>query len=289
MKPKRVTSGMVQRREWGQPWAERVPKELLILGQAYLEIVRLVLREKRLRHDSSADWETLYKRPLATEMRGLLRLLAPDEREFPTPPSADPEPSVDDWVKKVARYITRLDTEGQACSPQKQAQLTQYAHEHLSGLRSEIRACLDIVATLVVFQTHPAVLIEKARTGDPDALEQLLEINPSLEDRPWVRDRLADLVGQRGFSGSGRWQQAITDGLQIRKSKLLEIGCMLTLLWPMLCRLTTDQRRGYLKALGLTSVPTKKALREFERRLNLKSVMERPLSPKEQKVLESMC
>ncbi|OQW37780.1 MAG: hypothetical protein A4E19_12205 [Nitrospira sp. SG-bin1] len=130
------------------------------------------------------------------------------------------------------------------------------------------------------FQTHPSILIDKARTGDFDAVEQLLQINPSLEEQLWVRECLAELVRQRGFSGSQRWQQAISEGLQVRKNKHLEIGCILTLLWFMLCRLTTDQRRGYLKALGLIGVPKKKALREFERRLELKSTTDKQVSPK---------
>jgi hypothetical protein len=49
-----------------------------------------------------------------------------------------------------------------------------------------------------------------------------------------------------------------------------------------------NQRRVFLKDLGLTAVPKKKALREFERRLNLKAVMEKPLNTQEQKLFESM-
>jgi len=277
MKRERLTPGMVQRREWEQPWTERVPKELLVIGQLYREVIRLVVEEKGPSHDPVADWESLYKRQGVTDLTGLLCVLAPDRSELPSPPTDDQELSVDDWVKRVVRYIGHLDGKAQSCSPQMQAQLTTHARDHLSGLRREIRTCFDTVAALVLFQTHPAVLLEKARSGDFEALEQLLQLNPSLEDQPWVRERLGALVRSRGLSGSGRWHRAITHGLQIRKKKLLELGCLLTLLWPFVCRLTTDQRRGYLKALGVTAVPTKNALREFERRLHLNAVMETPL------------
>jgi hypothetical protein len=213
-------------------------------------------------------------------------MLAPDLGEFPSAPSDDPDLNFDDWVKKVARYIVQLDTKALSCSPKMEAQLTQYARDHLGDLRREIRAGLDTTAALMLFQTHPAVLIEKAKLGDLDALEKLLRINPSLERQPWVRGVLGKVVTNSGISGVESLQQAITDGLEVRKKKLLEIGCMLTLLWPMLDRLTTDQRRGFLKDLGLTAVPKKKALREFERRLNLKSAMERRLDTLEQRVIK---
>ena len=274
MSARRMTPGRLQRQEWKQPWTERVPTELLIVGKVFLEIIHQALLHPNLQHDALTDWESLYRNPSATSTAGLFRKLAPDQGEFPTAPTADSDGDWDEWVKDIARAIGRLDSEAQSCSPQKQAELTQYAREHVNGLRTEIRACLDTVAALVQFKTHPTILIDKARTGDLDALEQLLQINPALEDQPWVRDCLSELVHQRGLSGSLRWQQAISEGLPVRKNKLLEIGCILTLLWFMLCRLTTDQRRGYLKALGLTGVPKKKSLREFERRLDLKSTME---------------
>jgi hypothetical protein len=270
----RTTPGMLQRQEWKQPWTERVPTELLILGKVCLEIVRQALWDPKLRHDTSTDWESQYKNSSATSMAGLFSKLAPDQSNYPTTPTDKSDPGWDEWVKEVARSIVRLESETQSCSPRMQAELTEYAREHVSGLRTEIRACLDTVAALVQFQTHPTILIDKARTGDLNALEQLLQINPLLEAQPWARERLADLVRARGFAGSERWRLAISDGLQIRKSKLLEIGCILTLLWFMLCRLTTDQRRGFLKALGMTGVPKKKALREFERRLEVKKKME---------------
>lgn len=276
MNAERNTPGKVQRREWEQPWAERVPKELLIVGKVYLEAIRLVLEDKGPSHNYTADWEKLYQHPPAENISDLCRMLAPDSGALPSPLIDDQDASLDDWVKKVARYVIRASTNAQSCSPHTQAQLVKHARDHLSDLRVEIRVYLDIVAAIVLFQTHPAVLAEKARSGDPDALEKLLQINPSFQDQPWVRNMAGELVRNRGLSGIESFQKAITNGLQIRKSKLIEIGSILVLLWPMVRRLTTDQRRGYLKALGLTAVPAKKALREFERRLNLKSILHIP-------------
>ena len=49
-----------------------------------------------------------------------------------------------------------------------------------------------------------------------------------------------------------------------------------------------DRCRRLLKDRGLTAVPKKKALREFEPRLNLKCIMEKPLSTQEKELIESM-
>ena len=70
MKAQRITPGKVQRQEWEQPWAERVPQELLILGKVYIEVIRMVLQDSGPSHDPSANWEELYQRPPSHKFEG---------------------------------------------------------------------------------------------------------------------------------------------------------------------------------------------------------------------------
>lgn len=57
------------------------------------------------------------------------------------------------------------------------------------------------------------------------------------------------------------------------------------LVLAMLQRLTTNQRRCFLKDLGLEGIPEKRALREYERRLGLKG-LDRELTAEERAILE---
>jgi hypothetical protein len=76
-----------------------------------------------------------------------------------------------------------------------------------------------------------------------------------------------------GRSPAGaRFHAAVSQGLSIRQNKLLEFGALLLLLWPWLGRLTTNQRRRFLKSLGVPNVPGKEALREYERCLEVKDL-----------------
>jgi hypothetical protein len=128
------------------------------------------------------------------------------------------------------------------------------------------------VAALAFFRAPLVVLLEQAGQGDLSALEKLLRINPALEARPWVRDLMSTEVRSAGAQVAARLHAAMSDGLAVRQNKLLEVGALLLLLWPWLGRLTTNQRLGFLKDLGVPKVPSKKALREHERWLGVKNL-----------------
>ncbi len=154
--------------------------------------------------------------------------------------------------------------------------VVELAAEHferkLPRFRVELRATLDHVASLVFYRTPLALLLEKAQQGKFDALETLLRINPALEVRSWVGDLMGSAVSAEGAQATQRFHMAVSQGLSVRQNKLLEIGALLLLLWLWRGRLTTGQRRGFLKDLGVQNVPSKEALREYERCLGVKAL-----------------
>jgi len=186
---------------------------------------------------------------------------------YQTRTPAAQEPTAQTLVRQITPAL------GQKASLTREAtdQVRRFTEKHLSQLRVELRVCLDHMVSLIVFKCPLPELIAQARRGDVEALEKVLQMNPALQERPWVRELAADRVKTDGLQVIRGLQRAVEDRVEVRQNKLLEIGYILTVLWPWLQRLTANQRRGFLKDLRLGGVPEKAALREAERRLGLKS------------------
>ncbi len=271
MATRELTPGALQRREWSQPWSARVPRELLVLGRVYIYAMRLLLDGTGPTHDPTVDWEGLYRRPEGAAWRRVLSLLTPALASANAPPPVS-HAALDQWLRGLIRGIAPLMNRGKSVTPAAIEEATKYIERELPRLRVELRASLDHVAALGLFRSPLAPLVQRAQRGDLHALETLLRINPALEGRPWVRDVAAKAVKTDGLLAPESLNTAISQGLDVRQSKLLKIGALLVLLWPWLGRLTTSQRRGFLKALHLPDVPGKEALREYGRRLGVKAL-----------------
>jgi hypothetical protein len=267
----RLTSGKALRREWGRPWTERVPLELLVVGRAYRHAIRLLRAGKGSTHDPKVDWETLYRRPSWEVSRGILAVLLPGDvpRSTSVAELVNDE-ELDRWVRDFVRGITGARNHPESIAHAVVEQTGEHMKRKLPQLRIELRATLDHVAALAFYRAPLALLVEQAERGDLDALERLLHINAALESRPWIRKLMGDAVSSRGVQAIERFRTAVSQGLTIRQNKLLELGALLLLLWPWLGRLTTNQRRRFLKSLGVPDVPNKEALREHERWLGVK-------------------
>ncbi len=179
---------------------------------------------------------------------------------------------MDRWLREFVRGITRAMNHPESISREAGEQAAKYMGQTLAQYRVEIRAALDNVAALAFGRAPLALLVEQAQRGDLDALEALLRINGTLEARRWVRDIMGRAVSSEGAQAGARFYAAVSQGLSVRQNKLLELGALLLLLWPWLGRLTTNQRRRFLKRLGALNVPSKEALREYERCLGVKDL-----------------
>jgi hypothetical protein len=262
------------RQEQEQHWSQRVPRELLVLGRVWREATGLVLQGEGPSHEPAVDWEGRYETLLAQTWRRLLSIMAPGDAPSPIVGDVQEDANqLDEWLRTFVRQIAPGLGKKPFLTREATDQVRRFTEKHLSQLRIELRVCLDQVVSIIVFRRTLPELIEEARHGDVEALEKVLRINPALQERPWIRDLAAQRVKADGLAAVGGLQRAVEDRLEIRQNKLLEISYILTVLWPWLRRLTTNQRRGFLKDLRLEGVPEKHALREAERRLKLKSLL----------------
>ncbi len=276
MSSARLTPAALRRREWAQPWSERVPQELLVLGRAYRYAIRLLRAGNGPRHDAAVDWETLYRLPSSEVSRRILAVLMPGAANTGAVSFAGlvDEAEMDRWLREFVRGITRAMNHPESISRAAGEQAAKYIERTLPQYRVEVRAALDNVAALAFCRVPLALLVEQAQQGDLDALEALLRINAAPETRRWLRDLMGRAVSTGGAQAGARFHAAFSQGLSVRQNKLLELGALLLLLWPWLGRLTTNQRRRFLKSLGVPNVPSKEALREYERCLGVKDLYE---------------
>jgi len=270
---KRLTPGALQRQEWGRPWTERVPQELLVVGRVYVDAISHLRARRGPTHDPRVDWETLYRRPSSEVSLGILAVLVPGADTAATGfGEPENEAELDRWLREFVRGVTGAMNHPESIPDAVAEQAADCMERKLPQFRVELRASLDHVAALAFYRTPLALLLEQAQQGRSDALETLLRINPALEARSWVRDLMALAVSAKGVQATERFRAAVSQGLGVRQNKLLEVGALLLLLWLWLGRLTTNQRRGFLKNLGVLNVPNKEALREYERCLGVKAL-----------------
>ncbi len=111
-------------------------------------------------------------------------------------------------------------------------------------------------------------LLEVAEAGDDSAVLQVLQVNPRLAERVGI-----SRVVQRALKGQNH--AFVKDLPKIMSRPLLpkraKIGLILSMLWDLgLERLTYNQKRGFLKTVGVPQVPTRAALERYAQRLGLK-------------------
>jgi len=268
-----VTPSALRRREWAQPWTERLPRELLVLGRPYLDTIRRLRAGTGPRHKRDVDWEALYQSPSSEVSRGILAVLSQNTALAATSFAEwTNEAGLDRCLREFVRSITGAMNHPESIPQGAVKQARKRLEQELPNFRLEVRVTLDNVAALAFYRVPLALLLERAQQGDMDALEKLLRINPTLEARPWVRELMSNEVRSAGAQIIARLHAAVSSGLSVRQNKLLEVGALLLLLWPWLGRLTTNQRLGFLKDLGVPKVPSKKAMREYERWLGVKGL-----------------
>ncbi len=273
MSTARHTPGQAQRREWAQPWTERVPGELVVLGRACRHAIGLVRTGKGPAHDPRVNWEKVYQRPSSEVSRGILTVLLPSAAPRTTSVAElNNDEELDGWLRDFVRGVTGAMNHPESIPRAVAEQAGEHLKRKLLQFRVELRATLDHVAALAFCRTPLGLLVEQAQQGDLDALERLLQINSTMDSMPWVRELIGDAVRSGGVQSVERFSAAVSHGLSIRQNKLLELGALVLLLWPWLGRLTTNQRRRFLKTLGVPDVPNKEALREYERWLGVKGL-----------------
>jgi len=272
MRARRVTPGSLARTQWERAWDTIIPVEVLAIGLACREAIQRVSEGPAYDHDPAVDWETLYQRPRARVAGGFLSILLGRQRPVEALSSVESDAQLDGLVRQLRPALQSFD-DGEAVTREVGERLAEHLKERLKEFGIEIRVAYDNVAAVLLFRCPLPLLMQKAMKGDLRALGQVLHINPALESRKWAQDLLVARARSDGIRGGREFQAAVAEGAKTRRRKLQEVGGLLALLWPFLRRLTTNQRGTFLREIECSSVPSKKALREYERRLGLKALI----------------
>jgi hypothetical protein len=142
----------------------------------------------------------------------------------------------------------------------------------------EIKTAIDHVAALMTWRTTMRELLAKAEAGDDAALFKVLSLNPLLAYHAGIARRIQQATANQEHRFLHQMHKAIEHRPHLHKNA--KAGFIMVVLWEAgLKRLTYNQIRGFLKAVGLQGVPAHQALERYGQRLGLqKYYIEQPSS-----------
>ena len=146
--------------------------------------------------------------------------------------------------------------------------LKREAQDHADEMRVELKAAVDNLTALLVWDKPMYELLETAEAGDSSAVLQVLQVNPRLIGREGI-----NRVIQRALTEPNHAfvKELPKLGSRPLLPKHAKIGFILCVLWNLgLEGLTYNQTRGFLKRAGLSQVPKHAALERYAQRLGLK-------------------
>jgi len=222
------------------------------------------------------DWAKAY-RAAPTFLAGVVTQLDPS---ITSAPSTD-DPLVGAWLRttleKVDRLIRRLEHGTDPSTgllfdemlPRSEMQrLKREAHAHADEMRIELKAAVDNLTALLVWGKPMSELLEVAEAGDASAVLQVLQVNHRLAGRDGISRMVQRALTEQNHAFLKDLQKIGSRPLLPKRAK---IGLILSVLWDLgLERLTYNQKRGFLKTVGVPQVPTRAALERYAQRLGLK-------------------
>jgi len=234
-------------------------------------------RERLATQAPSVDWEHIYN-SAPTVLTQLMQCLDPafgshaprDEHEL-GPWVRTTMAQITHLLKKTDRFTdpkTGLYTEAGLQEKDVKAVVTM-AEAKLTGMLVEFRVALDSIVAQLIWGTPMSAVLAQALEGDETALFDVLSLNPHLIYHPKITKQIQDLIAHRGSGVVRDLATALERRPQLRGNAT--IGFILLVLWEAgLKKLTSNQLRGFLKALGIQNVPSHQALERYWERLGLK-------------------
>jgi len=198
-----------------------------------------------------------------------------------TPLAPSDDQLVGTWLRttlqKVDRLIRRLGHRTDPTTgllfdemfPRSEMQrLKQEAQQHADEMRIELKAAVDNLTALLVWEKPMWELLEAAEAGDASAVLQVLRVNSRLAERGGISRVVQRALTEQNHAFVKELQRIGSRPLPPKHAK---IGLILSMLWDLgLKRLTYNQIRGFLKTVGVPQVPTHAALERYAQRLELK-------------------
>ncbi len=222
------------------------------------------------------DWATAY-RAAPTFLAGMVTHIDPSI----TPLAPSDDQLVGTWLRttleKVDRLIRRLEhrtdpTTGLLSDemfPRSEMQrLKREAQQRADEMRIELKAAVDNLTALLVWEKPMWELLEAAEAGDTSAVLQVLRVNSRLAERVGI-----NRVVQRALTEQNHafLKELPKVGFRPLPPKHAKIGFIMSMLWDLgLKGLRYSQIRGFLKTVGVPQVPTRAASERYGQRLGLK-------------------
>ena len=234
-------------------------------------------RERLAEQASSVDWEQIYN-SAPNVLTQLMQCLDP---AFGSNPPRD-EHELGPWVRTTMGQITQLLKKTDRFTDPKTGLYTEaglqqkdvkavvaMAEAKLTGMLVEFQASLDSIVAQLIWGTPMSAVLAQALAGEETALFDVLSLNPHLIYHPKITKQIQDLIVHRGPEVVRDLATALERRPQLRGNAT--IGFILLVLWEAgLKKLTSNQLRGFLKAVGNQNVPSHQALERYWERLGLK-------------------
>lgn len=234
-------------------------------------------RERLAEQASSVDWEQIYN-SAPNVLTQLMQCLDP---AFGSPAPRD-EHELGPWVRATMAQITQLLKKTDRITDPKTGLYTEaglqekavkavvaMAEAQLTEMLGEFQAALDSIVAQLTWGTPMSAVLAQALAGEEAALYQVLSLNSQLIYHPKITKQIQDLIVVRGSGAARDLTAALERRPQLRGSAT--IGFILLVLWEAgLKKLTSNQLRGFLKAVGIQNVPSHQALERYWERLGLK-------------------
>jgi len=222
------------------------------------------------------DWAKAY-RAAPTFLAGIVAHIDPSITSLA--PSDDQ--LVGTWLRttleKVDRLIRRLEHRTDPTTgllfdevfPRNEMQrLKREAQQHADEMRIELKAAVDNLTALLVWEKPMWELLEAAEAGDASAVLQVLQVNPRLAARDGINRVVQRALTEQNHAFVKDLQRIGSRPLHPKNAK---IGFTLLMLWDLgLEGLTYKQIRGFLKTVGVPQVPTHDTLARYGLRMGLK-------------------
>ena len=264
--------------------ADADPESFLMMAKVLVQTVDLSERglakagtDLLAAQASAVEWEQRY----TTSPHVLTSLMQCLDPALSGQPPRE-EHALGPWVRTTMEKITRLLKKADRITDPKTCLFTEaglqtkdvkalvaMAQAQLTSMLVELQTTFDTITALLTWEASMPALVAQALAGEETALFRVLSLNPHLIYRPEITRQIQQRIAQRGSDFLHDLARALVHRPQLRKNAT--IGIILLVLWDAgLKRLTSNQLRGFLKAVGVPDLPDHQALERYRERLGLK-------------------
>ena len=264
--------------------ADADPESFLMMAKVLAQTVEWAERglaqeglQRLAAQTTPVDWQQTYQ-TAPHVLPQLTRCVAPSV----SGPIPSEDAALGSWVRATMDQIHRFLQKADRVTDPKTGLFTEAgmqlkevkalvatAQAQLTSMLVEVQATFDSITALLTWETPMPALMTRALAGEETALLRVLSLNSHLVYRSEIMNRIQQMIAGRESVVLHALARALESRPQLRKNAT--IGFILLVLWDAgLRRLTSNQLRGFLKAVGVQDLPPHQALERYRERLGLK-------------------